>query len=86
MVTASGWVVEYLVQARRAPLAQMGYVPAGFSGGWLQWRMSAWQDLVARADVSIWREADDPALLCAMFRLPASVLVVSPSKLSSRQD
>lgn len=32
-LTASGWVVEYLVVVRGGDLAQMGYVPAGFNGG-----------------------------------------------------
>ena len=34
-LTASGWVVEYLVQVRHGELSHMGYVPAGFSGGCL---------------------------------------------------
>ncbi|KXX79335.1 Bypass of stop codon protein 6 [Madurella mycetomatis] len=33
VVTAGGWVVEYLVDIRSGDIAQMGYVPAGFSGG-----------------------------------------------------
>ncbi|KAF3398037.1 Bypass of stop codon protein 6 [Penicillium rolfsii] len=32
-ITASGWVVEYLVQVRKGDLKDMGYVPAGLSGG-----------------------------------------------------
>ncbi|ESU07555.1 hypothetical protein FGSG_02158 [Fusarium graminearum PH-1] len=32
-LTASGWVVEYLVDVRNGDLNQMGFVPAGFSGG-----------------------------------------------------
>lgn len=32
-VTASGWVVEFLVRVRHGSLSEMGYVPAGFSGG-----------------------------------------------------
>jgi len=39
VVTAGGWVVEYLVDARGGTLAQMGYVPAGFSGGCLLGRV-----------------------------------------------
>jgi fucose permease len=39
VVTAGGWVVEYLVDARGGSLAQMGYVPAGFSGGCLLGRI-----------------------------------------------
>ncbi|KAF4625771.1 hypothetical protein G7Y89_g12390 [Cudoniella acicularis] len=31
--TASGWIVEYLVQTRHESLHQMGYVPSGFYGG-----------------------------------------------------
>ncbi|KAM0449532.1 hypothetical protein ACHAO4_007553 [Trichoderma viride] len=38
-LTASGWVVEYLVQARGGDLSQMGFVPAGFSGGTLLGRL-----------------------------------------------
>ncbi len=38
-VTAGGWVVEYLVDVRNGDLAQMGYVPAGFSGGCLLGRI-----------------------------------------------
>lgn len=38
-VTAGGWVVEYLVDVRNGNLAQMGYVPAGFSGGCLLGRI-----------------------------------------------
>lgn len=33
VLTASGWIVEYLVVVRDGDLAKMGYVPAGFSGG-----------------------------------------------------
>ncbi|KAB2580505.1 hypothetical protein DBV05_g931 [Lasiodiplodia theobromae] len=33
IITASGWVVEYLVEVRGGDLADMGYVPAGFNGG-----------------------------------------------------
>ena len=32
-LTAGGWVVQYLVDVRGGDLAQMGYVPAGISGG-----------------------------------------------------
>ncbi|KAB5540536.1 major facilitator superfamily domain-containing protein [Coniochaeta sp. 2T2.1] len=39
VVTASGWVVEFLVEARGGGLAQVGYVPAGFSGGCLLGRI-----------------------------------------------
>ncbi|KAH8912758.1 MFS general substrate transporter [Coniochaeta sp. PMI_546] len=39
VITAGGWVVEYLVEARGGALAQMGYVPAGFSGGCLLGRI-----------------------------------------------
>ncbi|VBB86346.1 Putative transporter [Podospora comata] len=38
-VTAGGWVVEYLVDVRDGDLRQMGYVPAGFSGGCLLGRL-----------------------------------------------
>ncbi|KAK4201883.1 major facilitator superfamily domain-containing protein [Triangularia verruculosa] len=38
-VTAGGWVVEYLVDVRNGNLTQMGYVPAGFSGGCLLGRL-----------------------------------------------
>lgn len=38
-VTAGGWVVEYLVDVRDGQLPQMGYVPAGFSGGCLLGRL-----------------------------------------------
>lgn len=38
-LTASGWVVEYLVVVRDGRLSQMGYVPAGFSGGSLLGRL-----------------------------------------------
>lgn len=33
VITASSWVVEFLVQVRDGNIAQMGYVPAGFNGG-----------------------------------------------------
>jgi fucose permease len=33
VLTASGWVVEYLVKVRGGALGAMGYVPAGISGG-----------------------------------------------------
>ncbi|KAK3385971.1 MFS transporter [Podospora didyma] len=39
VVTASGWVVEYLVSVRNGNLTQMGYIPAGFSGGALLGRI-----------------------------------------------
>ncbi|KAK3307547.1 major facilitator superfamily domain-containing protein [Chaetomium strumarium] len=39
VVTAGGWVVEYLVDVRNGDIAQMGYVPAGFSGGCLLGRI-----------------------------------------------
>lgn len=39
VTTASGWVVEYLVNVRQGSLAAMGYVPAGFSGGSLLGRL-----------------------------------------------
>lgn len=32
-ITASGWIVEYLVRVRNGDLKDMGYVPAGLSGG-----------------------------------------------------
>ncbi|WYZ36137.1 hypothetical protein EsH8_XI_000020 [Colletotrichum jinshuiense] len=32
-ITASGWIVEYLVEIRNGHIGQMGYVPAGFNGG-----------------------------------------------------
>ncbi|KAL0935608.1 glucose and galactose transporter [Colletotrichum truncatum] len=32
-ITASGWIVEYLVDIRKGNVSQMGYVPAGFNGG-----------------------------------------------------
>ncbi|OBW68844.1 MAG: Uncharacterized protein AUREO_010960 [Aureobasidium pullulans] len=38
-VTASGWVVEYLVSVRDGDILAMGYVPAGFSGGALLGRL-----------------------------------------------
>jgi fucose permease len=38
-LTASGWVVEYLVKVRHGELSQMGFVPAGFSGGALLGRL-----------------------------------------------
>lgn len=33
MLTASGWVVEYLVVVRSGDLSKIGYVPVGFNGG-----------------------------------------------------
>ena len=39
VVTAGGWVVEYLVDVRDGDIAQMGYVPAGYSGGALLGRI-----------------------------------------------
>lgn len=39
VLTASGWVVEYLVDVRHGKLSQMGYVPAGFNGGALLGRL-----------------------------------------------
>ncbi|KAJ6443471.1 MFS transporter [Purpureocillium lavendulum] len=39
VLTASGWVVEYLVDVRDGKLSQMGYVPAGFNGGALLGRL-----------------------------------------------
>ncbi|KAL4949893.1 major facilitator superfamily domain-containing protein [Aspergillus filifer] len=33
VITAGGWIVEYLVEVRNGDLDQMGYVPAGFYGG-----------------------------------------------------
>ncbi|PKS12431.1 hypothetical protein jhhlp_000637 [Lomentospora prolificans] len=33
VLTASGWIVEYLVVVRDGDLAKMGYVPAGYNGG-----------------------------------------------------
>jgi fucose permease len=38
-ITASGWVVEYLVNVRNGNISSMGYVPAGFSGGALLGRL-----------------------------------------------
>jgi fucose permease len=38
-LTASGWVVEYLVDVRDGDLERMSYVPAGFSGGCLLGRL-----------------------------------------------
>ncbi|KAM0548033.1 hypothetical protein ACHAPJ_010091 [Fusarium lateritium] len=38
-LTASGWVVEYLVVVRDGDVNQMGFVPAGFSGGSLLGRL-----------------------------------------------
>ncbi|TEA10612.1 Bypass of stop codon protein 6 [Colletotrichum sidae] len=32
-ITASGWIVQYLVEIRNGNIGQMGYVPAGFNGG-----------------------------------------------------
>ena len=39
VLTASGWIVEFLVKVREGNLAHMGYVPAGFSGGGLLGRI-----------------------------------------------
>ncbi|UKZ86628.1 uncharacterized protein TrAFT101_002451 [Trichoderma asperellum] len=39
VLTAGGWVVEYLVRVRHGDLSQMGFVPAGFSGGALLGRL-----------------------------------------------
>ncbi|TQS33526.1 hypothetical protein Golomagni_06126, partial [Golovinomyces magnicellulatus] len=39
VLTASGWVVEYLVDVRHGDLTSMGYVPAGFNGGCLLGRL-----------------------------------------------
>ncbi|KEY71687.1 hypothetical protein S7711_02919 [Stachybotrys chartarum IBT 7711] len=39
VLTASGWVTEFLVQVRNGNLSQMGYVPAGFNGGSLLGRI-----------------------------------------------
>ncbi|EHK44471.1 hypothetical protein TRIATDRAFT_223880 [Trichoderma atroviride IMI 206040] len=39
VLTASGWVVEYLVKARGGELSQVGFVPAGFNGGTLLGRL-----------------------------------------------
>lgn len=39
VLTASGWVVEYLVDVRDGNLSLMGYVPAGFNGGALLGRV-----------------------------------------------
>ncbi|KAF5861580.1 hypothetical protein ETB97_012830 [Aspergillus alliaceus] len=33
VITAGGWIVEYLVHVRNGDLNEMGYVPAGFYGG-----------------------------------------------------
>ncbi|KAM0347610.1 hypothetical protein ACHAPU_004623 [Fusarium lateritium] len=38
-LTASGWVVEYLVDVRNGDINQMGFVSAGFSGGSLLGRL-----------------------------------------------
>ncbi|RTE77831.1 hypothetical protein BHE90_007714 [Fusarium euwallaceae] len=38
-LTASGWIVEYLVAVRDGDINQMGFVPAGFSGGSLLGRL-----------------------------------------------
>lgn len=38
-ITASGWVVEYLVNVRDGNISSIGYVPAGFSGGALLGRL-----------------------------------------------
>lgn len=32
-ITASGWVVEYLIEARNGKLPQVGYIPAALAGG-----------------------------------------------------
>ncbi|KAG7104453.1 Bypass of stop codon protein 6 like [Verticillium longisporum] len=39
VLTAVGWIVEFLVEVRDGNLAHMGYVPAGFSGGGLLGRI-----------------------------------------------
>jgi fucose permease len=39
VLTAGGWIVEYLVKERDGDLSTMGYVPAGFSGGTLLGRL-----------------------------------------------
>lgn len=39
VLTAGGWVVEYLVDVRHGELSKMGYVPAGFNGGCLLGRL-----------------------------------------------
>lgn len=39
VITASGWVVEYLVNVRSCNISEIGYVPAGFSGGALSGRL-----------------------------------------------
>ncbi|KAK1248878.1 hypothetical protein MKX08_007098 [Trichoderma sp. CBMAI-0020] len=39
VLTAGGWVVEYLVKARGGELSQVGFVPAGFNGGTLLGRL-----------------------------------------------
>lgn len=39
VLTASGWVVEYLVDVRNGNLSEMGYIPAGFCGGGLLGRI-----------------------------------------------
>ncbi|KOS20020.1 Bypass of stop codon protein 6 [Escovopsis weberi] len=38
-LTASGWVVKYLVDVRHGELSRMGFVPAGFNGGCLLGRL-----------------------------------------------
>jgi len=38
-LTASGWVVEYLVDVRNGDLGRVSYVPAGYSGGALLGRL-----------------------------------------------
>ncbi|TLD26814.1 hypothetical protein PspLS_05327 [Pyricularia sp. CBS 133598] len=38
-MTASGWVVEYLVKVRSGELSKMGYVPTGWNGGLLLGRI-----------------------------------------------
>jgi fucose permease len=32
-ITASGWVVEYLIEARNGKLPEVGYIPAALAGG-----------------------------------------------------
>ncbi|KAM0323840.1 hypothetical protein ACHAQA_008418 [Verticillium albo-atrum] len=39
VLTAVGWIVEFLVEVRDGNLAHIGYVPAGFSGGALLGRI-----------------------------------------------
>lgn len=38
-VTISGWIVEFLYEARHGVLSRVGYVPAGFNGGCLLGRL-----------------------------------------------